>query len=81
MAKSDGRCGECGSSDLAVESVREVRRPNRKGDPKGVEQPVVARQIWVRCRRCRFTDCILRRVDDRSASAAEPPAPDAGRGR
>jgi hypothetical protein len=63
VAQSDGRCAECRSTNLAVESVRDVRRPARKGDPPDARRQVVARKIEVRCRRCGWSDCILRRVE------------------
>jgi hypothetical protein len=62
MADGDGRCGECHGTNLAVVSIRDVQRPPRNGEPADVERPVVARKVEVRCRRCGWSDFILRRV-------------------
>jgi len=61
MADDDSRCPECSGTNLKVESIREVRRPRRKGEPADAERPVVARQIEVTCRRCKWSGSILRR--------------------
>ena len=55
------RCPECHGTNLEVVSVREVRRPSRPDDAPDIELPVVARKIEVRCRRCGWSDFILRR--------------------
>jgi len=62
MSGDDSRCPEYFSTNLKVESIRDVRRPRRKGDPADAQRPVVARQIEVRCRRCKWSGSILRRV-------------------
>jgi hypothetical protein len=62
MADGDGRCAECGSANLEVISLRDVRRPSRQGERPDAERPVVARKVEVRCRRCGWSDFILRPV-------------------
>jgi len=62
VAEDDGRCAECRSTNLEVVSIRDVQRPPRKGDPPDAERAVVARKVEVRCRRCGWSDFILRRV-------------------
>ena len=60
----DSRCPECFGTNLKVESIRDVRRPARKGEPPSdAGRPVVARQVEVRCRRCKWSGSILRRVN------------------
>lgn len=54
------RCPECGSGNIALESTREIRAKRETGST--VEPPVVARQLAVRCRRCKADWTILRRV-------------------
>ena len=67
MAIEDGRCGECGSANLAIQSIRDVHKPVRKGDPQGAPRQVVARSIHGKCRRCGNKDGILRQVDQTAA--------------
>jgi hypothetical protein len=56
------RCPECHSTNLEVTNVRDVQRPAKKDEPPDAERPVVARKIEVRCRRCKWSDFLLRRV-------------------
>jgi hypothetical protein len=63
VAEHDGRCAECRSTNLEVVSMRDVQRPARRGEPQDAERPVVARKVEVRCRRCGWSDFILRRVN------------------
>jgi ribosomal protein L37E len=62
MATGDNRCAECGSQNLAVESTRDIRRPRQPSDPPDADPPVVARQVWVKCRRCGWSGSVLKRV-------------------
>ena len=62
-AESDERCAECRSSNLEVVSIRDVHRPPREREPPGTERTVAARKVEVRCRRCGWSDCIVRRTD------------------
>jgi hypothetical protein len=63
MAVDDGRCAECRSSDLEVVSIRDIERPPLRGDLLDAERPVVARKVEVRCRRCGWSDFLLRRAE------------------
>jgi hypothetical protein len=63
VVEDDGRCAECRSTSLKVISIRDVHLPARKGESVDAERPVVARKIEVRCRRCGWSDFILRRVN------------------
>ncbi len=68
----DERCGVCGSRNLRVVNVREVRRPTQPSDPVDAKAPVVARKVEVRCRRCGRSDFLLRRVAAERNADAEP---------
>ncbi|QEG29599.1 hypothetical protein GobsT_43970 [Gemmata obscuriglobus] len=70
------RCDECGSRRLEVVNIREVRPPARAGDPQEVAAPVMVRKVEVRCRRCGWSDFILRRVAADSQRAEPGAAPD-----
>ncbi len=54
------RCPECRSTNIALEGTREIRAKREKRS--AAEPPVVARQLSVRCRRCKADWTILRRV-------------------
>ena len=58
----EDHCAECRSSNLEVVGIRDMRRPAQPGDLPGAQPPVVARKINVRCRRCGWSDFLLRRV-------------------
>lgn len=54
------RCPECKSSNIYLESTREIRA---KETPEGAsEPPVVAKTLNIRCRRCGASWSILRKV-------------------
>ncbi|VTR93773.1 unnamed protein product [Gemmata massiliana] len=53
------RCPECKSTNLQFVGSRDHRGPRRAD---GSEAPVVARTIQVRCRRCKASWGVLRRV-------------------
>jgi hypothetical protein len=53
------RCPECRSTDIYLENTREIRA-KRKGANE--TSPVVAKTLWIRCRRCKASWSILRRA-------------------
>ena len=55
------RCPECKSSNIRLESTREIRA--KQPNPDGTA-PVVAKTLWIRCRRCGASWSILRRVTE-----------------
>lgn len=63
MAPADDRCPECGSTNLKVVNVRDIRPPTRDGD-----HPAVARKVEVQCRRCKWSGFVVKPV-------APPPSP------
>jgi hypothetical protein len=55
----DKRCPECKSRNIDLESTTEIRAKPTDG---GAAPPaIVAKTLWVRCRRCRASWSILRR--------------------
>ena len=61
-ADDSKRCPECRSTSIYLEGTREHRPPRRGGD--GSEPRVVARTLHVRCRRCKHSWTICRRVTE-----------------
>ena len=55
------RCPECKSTSIRLESTREIRA--KQPGPDGTA-PVVAKTLWIRCRRCKASWSILRRVTE-----------------
>ena len=54
------RCPECRSTNIYLESTREHDAP-RQGN---AEPRVVAKTLYIRCRRCKASWSILRRVTE-----------------
>jgi hypothetical protein len=56
------RWPECKSTNISLESTRDVRAKRKKGETAA--PPVVAKTLWIRCRRCQASWSILRRVTE-----------------
>ena len=54
------RCPECKSSNIYLESTREIRAKETPAGAAG--PPVVAKNLHIRCRRCGADWSILRKV-------------------
>jgi hypothetical protein len=69
MAESYDECPECKSDDLKVESIRDIRAPQRQERTSAAADKPVARTIWVRCRSCGWSGPIVRKLSDTGPAA------------